>query len=576
MKIAKVFVSILVLVFIVSTGLSQDERKARLSGVVVKAGSDTPLPRINIELQDSSGGGDAATLTTTTNEKGEFAFVNLASGRYRLAASGAGYLRVEYGQAGLSGSGIVFPLAPAQEKIDFRFALTPTAAISGRVVNASGEPLINADVVAFKESFSSGQRQLFAIRAVRSDDSGNYRLFWLPPGQYYIGAQPAEGIVTTTILNNVAGTDSTSIFGVRRTTRDVTVSLAGTRPGQKGASLLTYFPGTYEGQSALVIDAPAGADIRNVDFIVRRVDTYRVRGNVLGAPAGGNAQVQVRLLRSIQPPLQQYSASTNATTGVFEFSGVIPGPYILFATGPGGLSGRLNIEVGAADVDATVSLRSDLSLPIRVRKERQSEGPIGVDGLRVDIVMDPWVNTGFALRRSVPVAGTLTANLSVGEYRVFVSPILSQQSSETVPQNLRNLYVKSLRLDGVDVLNSPLHLERQPEGTLEIVLGVTSGTISGLVSSESQSPVARATVVLVPKTPSSYRRDMYRVVRSDDVGRFRFSDLVPGDYRILAFDDVEADAWLNPEFLKLYGEVPLHVDEDTNKEMNVAVSRKTR
>jgi len=367
MRIAKVTAAISVLVFIASTGLSQDVRRARLSGVVVGAGSDTPLPRINIELQDASGS-DATTLTTTTNEKGEFAFANLPSGRYRLAASGAGYVRAEYGQTGLSGSGIVFPLAPAQEKTDFRFTLTPTGAISGRVVGASGEPLINADVVAFKESFSTGQRTLFAIRAVRTDDSGNYRLFWLPPGPYYIGAQLAEGIVNTTILNNVAGTDSTSIFGMRNSTRDITVSPAGTRPGQKGASLLTYFPGTYEGQSALVLDAPAGADIRNVDFIVRPVATYRVRGNVLGVPAGG-PQVELRLLRSIQPPVQQYNGFANATTGVFELSGVIPGPYILFATRPGGLAGRINVDVRAADIDVTVSLRSELSLPIRVRKE---------------------------------------------------------------------------------------------------------------------------------------------------------------------------------------------------------------
>jgi hypothetical protein len=189
--------------------------------------------------------------------------------------------------------------------------------------------------------------------------------------------------------------------------------------------------------------------------------------------------------------------------------------------------------------------------------------------------MDPWVNTGYSLRRSLPAAGSLTVNLPIGDYRVYVSPILSQAGSETVPQNLRSLYVKSVRLDGVDVLDSPLHLERQPEGTLEVILGVTSGTLAGLVSSESQSPMALATVVLLPKT-GSYRRDMYRVVRADVSGRFRFADLVPGDYRILAFDDVEADAWLNPEFLKLYPEVPVHVDEDTNREMNVAVSRKAR
>ena len=571
MKIANELLAALLLMLLATTGIRQQSEPARLAGVIVKAGDETPLPRITVELQNSA---VAETIATTTNEKGEFTFLNIAPGQYGVVATGAGYVRAEFGQSGLTGSGIAFSLAAAQQKTDVRLAMTPTAVISGRVVGPSGTPLTNADVVAFQESYSGGQRGLSVIRAVRTNDLGEYRIFWLPPGGYYIGAQAPEGIVTTTIQNNPNGTDSSSIFGVRRATRDVTVSPAGTRPAQKGANLLTYFPGTFEGQMAQIVIAQAGSEIRNVNFAVRPIDTYRVHGNILGAPSGST--VQIRLLRSVQPPLQQYNASTNPATGTFDIPGVIPGPYILFATAPGGLSGRHNVEIGAADAAVAVSLRPDVGLSIRVRKEGQSEA-LNVEGLRVDSVQDPWVNTGFSLRRTLPAAGTLTASLPVGDYRIYVPPVLSQTTNETVPPGLRNLYVKSMRLDGIDVLNLGLHLEKQPEGALEVVLGVSSAAVSGAVVSASQSPLPGATVVLMPSTSNlSFRRDMYRVARSDELGQFRFQNVVPGDYRILALNDVEPNAWLNPDFPKPYPELLMHVDETTNIHMNVEVSKRLR
>ena len=62
-------------------------------------------------------------------------------------------------------------------------ALTTTAAISGRVYGASGEPLGNVDVSALKPSYQDGRRILTAVQTMRTDDRGEYRLFWLPPGK---------------------------------------------------------------------------------------------------------------------------------------------------------------------------------------------------------------------------------------------------------------------------------------------------------------------------------------------------------------------------------------------------------
>ena len=70
-------------------------------------------------------------------------------------------------------------------------AMTPTGSISGRVYDAEGEPLGKAQVEVMRPVYKDGQRMLTIVEIVASDDRGEYRLFWLPPGRYYVAAKSA-------------------------------------------------------------------------------------------------------------------------------------------------------------------------------------------------------------------------------------------------------------------------------------------------------------------------------------------------------------------------------------------------
>src|SRR5205085_75774 len=75
--------------------------------------------------------------------------------------------------------------------------MTPEGTITGRVVDANGDPLSRASVQALKVAYQFNGRALVTVESVPSDDNGNYRLFWLPPGQYYISATPADDRLRT-------------------------------------------------------------------------------------------------------------------------------------------------------------------------------------------------------------------------------------------------------------------------------------------------------------------------------------------------------------------------------------------
>ena len=66
--------------------------------------------------------------------------------------------------------------------------MTLTGSISGRVTDAGGEPIAHAFVMALQPWYQKGQRRLAFVQAVQTNDLGEYRLFWLPPGRYFIAA----------------------------------------------------------------------------------------------------------------------------------------------------------------------------------------------------------------------------------------------------------------------------------------------------------------------------------------------------------------------------------------------------
>src|SRR5262245_17637885 len=66
-----------------------------------------------------------------------------------------------------------------------------TGTITGRIISHLGQPIANADVQAVKVGYREGQRVFVAVRSAITNDLGEYRLFWLPAGTYYVNVLAA-------------------------------------------------------------------------------------------------------------------------------------------------------------------------------------------------------------------------------------------------------------------------------------------------------------------------------------------------------------------------------------------------
>jgi len=277
----------------------------------------------------------------------------------------------------------------------------------------------------------------------------------------------------------------------------------------------------------------------------------------------------VELRAALNAPGNRYSGNVDAVTGQFAIRNVLPGRYDL-STFINSMVAGTTVDVRDRDVEnATLVLQGGSPLPTRITVDGQApEVQAALQGLITVIGSDPPYQ-GRSPSNTSPASGEfIIQNVSTRDRRVYVVPILNPVvtvNAPDVPNALKNAYVKSARLGGVEVLNTGFTFAGEPDKALEIVLGTNAGTLTGRVEDERKQPAAGVLVTLVPdlRTARLFRTDMNRMTSTDAEGRFEVKGLPPGDYKVFALDGFDKDAWLDPDFFKPYEErgMSVHVDE---------------
>ena len=176
----------LALVFLVLL-LQAPAGRLALDGQAVALGTNTPVPRARIVVA-RVGGTVEDYRTGIADANGRFTFRDLTAGRYRVFAERQGFLRGEHGRRVASGNGTPVWMVEGQPT-RITIPMIATGVITGRVLD-NGRPMRNVIVRALRASFFDGQRSLASADTTTTDDLGEYRLFGLAPGNYYVSAVP--------------------------------------------------------------------------------------------------------------------------------------------------------------------------------------------------------------------------------------------------------------------------------------------------------------------------------------------------------------------------------------------------
>src|SRR5262249_62034558 len=116
--------------------------------------------------------------------------------------------------------------------------------VSGRVVDEFGEPVADANVSAMRMQFVNGRRRLAnAGRNSQTNDLGQFRIFGLPPGEYYVSANFRSALP---LLDIVGAANSGGARGVDQDSGDPSA----------------YVPSTADTRHAPRFARPVGAEVQ--------------------------------------------------------------------------------------------------------------------------------------------------------------------------------------------------------------------------------------------------------------------------------------------------------------------------
>jgi hypothetical protein len=529
---------------VVLFALVQPQAPGAVQGTVSKYGSGEPISGARVELIRTDGT-TPQSYSSVSAPDGTFVIQNARPGQYRLSASRTGYLRREFGQRSRNGFGLILNLDGSREIRNLDIELRPSAAISGRVTDIEGASATTVEVRALVPAYQNGQRILRAVQSTTTNDLGEYRLFGLPAGQYFISAASNAGDIPLNILI-------------------ASPSLNAPPVSSPGPRATIYYPSTQDSRTATRIDLTRGGDFGGVNITIVPFKPHHIRGNV----PGGMARVT---LVPNDPGMVTSSRGADASSGPFDFANVASGEYTLVARS-GEMLGTASVSVGEGDVDnVTVGLGLGVPVPTRVSFDDRKPGEIDSDleDVTFSLIADPPIpgadpDTYGPFSNGFLAFGVLLRQ----DYRIA----LLRGRRDASPVRLRDVYIKSIHMGTRDVLNDGLRVDDPANiPPLEIILGTRSGTLTGTVVSEKQKPQANATVLLIPDAGRRRWYDSFRTATTDITGRYVLDRIAPGDYIAFSWEEVEEGEWMDPEFIKRYEErgKRIHVNEGGNTSLNI-------
>ena len=139
----------------------------------------------------------------------------------------------------------------------------------------------------------------------------------------------------------------------------------------------------------------------------------------------------------------------------------------------------------------------------------------------------------------------------------------------------------AITIGGQDVADSVVDLKPgQNVENVTVVLTDRTTEISGSVRDARNAGVAAVNVIAFSTDPAHWRPQSRRIqaVRTDQSAAYRFRNLPPGDYFVIATDDVEQGEWFDPAFLDSAraGAQRLSLSEGDRKAQDLRVSSSAR
>jgi protocatechuate 3,4-dioxygenase beta subunit len=552
-------------------GTLQTAGTASLGGRVVQGDAANARPVARTVITIDAGSGERVTVT---NDEGRFLFEGLAPGRYLLKATKSGWVPSYYGSARPGRPPGVRIAVESGKRADVEVPIIRGSVLAGRIVDHEGRPMPRQFPWLLEQRMVGDQRMIARTRFPYSvgsferstNDLGEFRLFGLPPGTYYLAVSP-------------------SITPGARVTTDAEVRWALQPPGAARGQApdpapvagytRVYFPGTPDPGAATPIVVGPGEVREGLEFTADLIPVARLEGTVRrpdGSPAAGT-----RMMLDVRVPRVSLEGSTRSVAadagGRFVFTNVAPDNYRISARAASAapavldLWAHTDVVVSGADVSGI-----GLTLaPASVMTGRLAFVPTSVAPPK-DLSSVRLQFLGVAALAQVLVGGSSfytqhTATVDAdGAFRVVGLPpdrYLATATWTGMRSGDAGWWLTTMRVGGRDLGDSPLVVNPN-EDVADVVVEFRDriGTIEGTLTDATGRPAPEYFVIAFPAERASWTTTSKRTVppvQPATDGRFRVTGLLPGEYYLAVVTEIEPDEATDPRFLETLVSMALRV-----------------
>lgn len=455
---------------------------------------------------------------TLTNADGRYEIGEIEDfDNYMLSVSKTGYAARVWGEQPMPAPPTPITLAAGQVLENLDVALAAQLSISGRIFDSDGTPFGGAVVSALRSVFIDGRRELIPVAEIITNDKGEYRLFGLPAGLYFISA------IDPAFLS------------------------AGDHQGPLEYSP-TFYPGVPSAEDATRVTLDPGQSRDGVEFKLTIVKPIRIIGKI---SAYNNALLTSGVV-AMSPVRADGSLSTSASEvdirpdGGFVFSNVSPGRFLIRVRAetendPVLLFGHFAVTVTGRDLTgAEITLLPGARLDGVVEWDGASVRPADTD-MRARAPLADGTTFGDALNGKIRDDNTFVIG------GAMVGMHLIRMEHVPAPWTLKAVYFK-----GQDVTDTPLTVEPgHILSDIRVIMSDTPTRLDGRLVSVEGDDMESYRVVIFSANPLHWRPASRHITlaRPDRDGRFTLHGLPPGVYRLVASREIDETDLTDPRTL---------------------------
>jgi hypothetical protein len=448
---------------------------------------------------------------TITDAEGRYEITELeAFDNYMISASKSGYAPRVWGEKQLPEPPTPIKLADKQVLENIDVALVEQLYVAGKILDSDGTPFAGAVVSALRPVFVGDRREMVTVAEIITNDKGEYRLFGLPAGQYFISAVDPAFLST----------------------------------GDHQGPLVyaaTFYPGVASPEGATRLTLEPGQPRENIDFPLSIVKPARVSGKITSYD---NAQLYSGAV--VMSPYRSDRAASYTITrvdikpdGNYEFFNVPPGRFIIRSRGEVDQEGIMLFGSFTLNIDGRSAAAVDMTLLPGARLE----GLVEWEGR----TPRPTQAALSEARIRAPMADgsmfgdALTGTISEDDRWVIRGAMAGSHMLRV--ENLPEPWsLKTVYFQGQDVTDIPLGFSTSQEvKSLRLIFTDRSTKLEGKILSSETDDYESYRVVAFPVNELYWRPASrhIKLARPDREGRFAIHGLPPSVYYLAAVRDID-------------------------------------